>query len=100
MTQKNIRLRRGLTLHDRQKLRGMVYRREAARAARRASQWGLSAECISGLGESLHGDPAKAAALHASCTAEEIGGKGCLCPHHDVIPEGVVSKTIEQALYD
>ena len=100
MTQKSIRLRRNLTLHDRQKLRGMVYRREAIRAVERAQVWGLTAECRDGLRESLQGDPAKATSLHESCTAEEIGGKGCLCPHHDVIPEGVVSRTIEQVLYD
>lgn len=95
-----IRLRRNLTYDQRVNLRKDVYQREAANAMKRAAKWGLSPECLQAMAYLTSGDPSLMPAAHESCKAEDHGGKGCMCQCHDVIPQGVHSRTLHQALYD
>lgn len=95
-----MRLRRNLTYDQRLRLRLEVYKREAAKAARWAERWGLSPECLRAMEYLVSGDPSLMAAEHGSCKAEDHGGKGCLCQCHDVVPEGVHSRTLHEVLYD
>jgi hypothetical protein len=85
-----MRLRRGMSYADREKLRQEAAARLLRQAQARMSVYGLSAQCLRAFGH-VGDDPAKALAAHNSCLAEQPGGRGCLCPHHDLPTEAVTS---------
>jgi hypothetical protein len=74
-------------LADRTRLREQVLDHELNAAYDRAAAFGLTQVCklaMEGSGEGARG-------LHASCREEEPGGRGCLCPCHDVATGHVTS---------
>lgn len=84
------RLRRGMTVLDRQKLREEVIRAELQRAYERAARYGLSMRCARAM-LMTGGDPELVRAEHGRCRGEEPGGAGCLCQCHDDSRGGVIS---------
>lgn len=83
-----IRLRRGLTVRQRQKLREEILERQLTLARKHAAEYGLSIPCRKGL--LAYGE--LATGLHGSCRGEEPpGGGGCLCHCHDDYRGGVES---------
>jgi hypothetical protein len=74
-----------MTVLERQQLRQEVMRRQLDLACERAAVYGLSQACLAALRET---GPA-AMILHQACRAEDIGGTGCLCVHHDDARTGV-----------
>jgi hypothetical protein len=74
-----------MTILERRKYRDEVLQRELARAVARAEGCHLSYPCRKAMDLSRAGvAPGVARQFHASCEDEEAGGKGCLCPCHDV----------------
>jgi hypothetical protein len=76
------RLRRGLTVLERDKLRAEILERQMRLAVTRAAEYGLTGMCREAMRLAEAGE--RSGALHRSCGAEEPGGLGCLCPCHDV----------------
>lgn len=90
------RMRRGLSLQQRQRMREEAGLRLMRRALARASAYCRSAECRQAMVAASVGDSVLAAELHKSCKAEDPDGRGCLCECHDPAAEarasgGVVS---------
>jgi hypothetical protein len=83
-----------MSFSDRERLRQEVAARMIARAQSRMQVYGLSAQCIRAFGF-VGDDPVKALEAHNSCLAEQPGGRGCLCPHHD-LPTGAVTSGFGQ----
>lgn len=87
------RLKPGMALVNRQRLRTEIAERLIRQALERSSATGRSDECRQAMqltGKQL-ADPEAAARAHKSCAEEEPGGKGCLCECHDlVLPPGTV----------
>lgn len=98
------RMRQGLALEDRMRLRTETAERLIRQALERSTASHRSPECRAAMqltGRQL-ADPEASARAHKSCTAEEPGGKGCLCECHDLVlapavaqavPSGIVSFT-------
>jgi hypothetical protein len=86
------RLRRGMTVLQRDELRRSVLERQLALAYRRSAEYGLSQYCRRAM-VVTSSDPLRAGELHAACRAEDPGGPGCLCQHHDVRDTDVASGT-------
>ena len=85
------KLKRGMLLLDRQRLREKVMERQLKLAVERATGYGLSQTCRRAMAMGLAGCTDRAAVLHAECQAEEPGGTGCLCLCHDVRDTAVVT---------
>jgi hypothetical protein len=85
-----VRLRRGMSYADREKLRHEVAARLLRQAQARLAVYGFSPQCIRAFGF-VGDDPVKAQEAHNSCLAEQPGGRGCLCPHHDLPGSPVTS---------
>lgn len=76
---------RGMTVHQRRKLREEILGRYLERAHRQAAEARLTLRCRNAMYYTFHGDPATAREYHALCKGEEPGNSGCLCQCHDVV---------------
>lgn len=85
-----MRLRRGMTLRQRQQLRQDVLARQLRLAYDRAAAYGLCPVCT----EAMEQDGEPARALHGSCQGEKPGGLGCLCACNDVAGGMTVSGSL------
>lgn len=83
------KLRRGMTVLERQKLREEILQAFLDRARKQAGEAGRSVTCIRGM--QSHGKTA--AYLHGRCVGEVQPNSGCLCECHDDNRGGVASGT-------
>lgn len=93
------RLRPGLPLEERIRMRTGIAERLIRRALEQSSVTDRSAECREAMqltGRQL-ADPEAAARAHKSCTAEEPDGQGCLCECHDVVLKPVQGISLAHA---
>lgn len=74
-----MRMKQGLTVHQRQKLREEILQSYLAKAQEDAANARLSITCRRAMRETGN----VAALLHEACKGEEPGNGGCLCHHHD-----------------
>jgi hypothetical protein len=81
------RLRQGLPVLERDKMRAEIARKQLQLAQHRAAEYGLSITCREAL--EAAGDLARK--LHGKCRGEDPGGTGCLCGCHDVRDTAVLS---------
>lgn len=84
------RLKRGMTIRQRQQIRAEKFQLELEKARNRAWLYRRSPECVAAMA-SMAADPATARAQHRQCRDELPGGPGCLCECHDDRPTEISS---------
>lgn len=90
-----MRFRRGMTVLERRKYRDEVIKRELEAAYHRASVHRMSETCRRAMATTRSANPELARELHEKCRAEEPGGPGCLCEHHDEDRGGVMAGVVQ-----